>query len=334
MSTGAGGRHQPERNGRPGMPARSATGVERAPNVATRSAIPAGAAVVPAAGAGASAVRARQEMAALGARLRHLREDAQLSGRGLAERAGWSPSKVSRIEHGAQLPSAADIHAWCEAAGRAEVADEVVAAMRVVDSLFTEWNRQEATGLTVLQTAVVPQWDRTRAFRFYALFVIPTPLQTADYAHALLSYVQRRRATVDDIDQAVEARMARQERALANPACRFSIVVEEAALTYAAGTPEVMAAQLGHLLVLAARPRVSVGIIPAGTDRSFARPVEGFCLFDDHTVDLELVAGSVQFTQPHVVAMYGAFHRDLSTLAVRGPDARAIINRAIAAVDQ
>ncbi|MFI7004439.1 helix-turn-helix domain-containing protein [Nocardia sp. NPDC050175] len=50
---------------------------------------------------------------ALGERLRELRRDAGLSGVALASAADWQGSKVSKIEHGRQTPTEADIHKWC-----------------------------------------------------------------------------------------------------------------------------------------------------------------------------------------------------------------------------
>lgn len=54
-----------------------------------------------------------QAREALGKRLRDLRRDAGLTGRGLAVLAGWHSSKVSKIEDGRQGPSEEDIRAWC-----------------------------------------------------------------------------------------------------------------------------------------------------------------------------------------------------------------------------
>ena len=50
--------------------------------------------------------RARE---ALGIKLRELRRDARLTGRQLAERNGWHPSKISKIEGGKQTPVEADL---------------------------------------------------------------------------------------------------------------------------------------------------------------------------------------------------------------------------------
>ncbi len=274
----------------------------------------------------------RRAQLALGTRLRHLRQDAHLSGRALAERAGWSPSKVSRIEHGAQPPSVADIRAWCEYAEVPERADELVATLRVIDSLYTEWHRLDGPGLTALQQTVVPLWERTRTFRFYSPFLIPTPVQTPDYARALLLGIRDRRGTADDFDDAVAARMQRQQ-ALHEPHRRFVILLEEAALTYLTGDAATTIGQLGHLLAVATLPTLSLGIIPSSLDRSSTWPVESFYVYDDHEVHIELVSGSVQFTQPHEVATYTTMFTDLSALAVRGQHARTLINKAIGVLD-
>ncbi len=46
---------------------------------------------------------------ALGARLRELRSEAGLNGKGVAEALGWQRSKVSRLETGKQTPTASDL---------------------------------------------------------------------------------------------------------------------------------------------------------------------------------------------------------------------------------
>ncbi|MGH8965436.1 MAG: helix-turn-helix domain-containing protein, partial [Actinomycetes bacterium] len=54
-----------------------------------------------------------QAREALGQRLRDIRKDARLTGRQLAESAGWHSSKVSKIEYGRQTPAEDDIRVWC-----------------------------------------------------------------------------------------------------------------------------------------------------------------------------------------------------------------------------
>ncbi|RSM48919.1 hypothetical protein DMB66_45475 [Actinoplanes sp. ATCC 53533] len=50
-----------------------------------------------------------QAREALGNRLRDVRRDAGLTGRGLSALAGWHSSKVSKIEYGKQSPSVASL---------------------------------------------------------------------------------------------------------------------------------------------------------------------------------------------------------------------------------
>lgn len=56
-------------------------------------------------------------LAVVGGRLCRMRIDAELTGRQLAERLNWAPSKISRIEHGKQRPTTEDIRAWIDACG-------------------------------------------------------------------------------------------------------------------------------------------------------------------------------------------------------------------------
>jgi len=93
-----------------------------------------------------------------------------------------------------------------------------------------------------------------------------------------------------------------------------------------------MAGQLGHLITVAPLPSVSLGIIPMGLDRDAAWPVEDFWIFDDRQVNVELVSGWLTLTQPRELSMYGKTFSELSEIAVRGAQARAVITAAIDAL--
>ena len=93
-----------------------------------------------------------------------------------------------------------------------------------------------------------------------------------------------------------------------------------------------MAGQLGHLITVASLPSVSLGIIPMGLERDVMWPVEDFWIFDNAQVNVELVSGWLTLTQPREIDMYGKAFNDLSDLAVRGPQARALITKAIDAL--
>lgn len=65
----------------------------------------------------------QQAREALGARLRELRTETGLNGKGFAGRLGWQRSKVSRLENGKQTE--ADAETWAQGAERPDVADEL-----------------------------------------------------------------------------------------------------------------------------------------------------------------------------------------------------------------
>lgn len=279
-----------------------------------------------------SSSSAQQALQALGRRLRDIRQEAGLTGRALAQRAGWHSSKISKIEYGKQTPTADDIRAWCEQCGGGDQVADLVASLRAVEGMFVEWRQMERTGLRRAQKAVLPLWKRTRHFRIYSPRVIPGPLQTRAYITAVLTSIMRRRSIPDDVEEAVRVRVDKQ-RVLHEGDHRFAVLLEENVLRHPIGGPETMAGQLGHLLTVGALPSVSLGIVPLGGDRSTIWPVEGFWMFDDAEVTVELVSGHLTVTQPREITMYGAAFAGLAALAVHGAAARALITKAIAALD-
>jgi transcriptional regulator with XRE-family HTH domain len=272
-----------------------------------------------------SAWQARQ---ALAARLGEIRKDAGLTGRALAELCGWHESKVSRIEHARTAPSAGDIRLWCQRCRAPAETDDLLAFLRSVEDMFVEWRRMERTGLKRAQEAVLPLWERTRIFRAYSGWLIPGVVQTPAYTKAILRAIATRRGLPDDTDEAADVRADRL-RLLREGDHRFFVVMEESLLRTVIGGTDVMAGQLGHLITVASLPSVSLGIIPMGLERDVIWPVEDFWIFDERQVNVELVSGWLTLTQPREIGMYAKVFTDLSDLAVRGAQARALITKAI-----
>lgn len=275
--------------------------------------------------ASSSAQAARKRLAD---RLRELRVGAGLTAIELAAAAGWHRTKVSRLEHGTRPPSATDIRAWCAACGADGEAEDLVAALVASDSMWTEWRRLERAGLRHAQESVLPLWDRTRHFRIYSSWLVPGPLQAEPYIRALLTGVQRRRGTVDDVDAATAVRVAKQQ-VVHRPGRRFAVLLEEAVLRYRIGGPDVLAAQLEHLLAVMDLPSVSLGVVPLDADRVLLRPVEMFFMFDDELVSAELVSGALRVTAPGEIRQYSEVFDVLAGMAVHGGAARTLIRRAL-----
>ena len=78
---------------------------------------------------------------------------AGLTAQSLADGAGWHRTKVSKLEHGATSPTAADIQVWCELCGvpgvstlGAQAAGPARARVRTVGDAV-ELARERLTGL-------------------------------------------------------------------------------------------------------------------------------------------------------------------------------------------
>ncbi|MFI6983966.1 helix-turn-helix domain-containing protein [Embleya sp. NPDC050154] len=274
-----------------------------------------------------SAQAARESVAA---RLRDLRLDADLTMQDLADRCDWSKAKTSRIEAAKTTPSDADLRAWCSACGAEGQAPDIIAASRSADSMYVEWRRMQRTGLRRLQGANALLYERTKVFRMYCSRVVPGPLQTKDYAHALLSLIADFRNLPDDVSAAATARVDRSH-IIRDGHHRVIMLVEEDVLTQHIGDDFVMAGQLGHLLTAMSYPAVSLGIIPRSASRAMWGP-ETFTMFDDRRVHVELLAAKVTVTTPTEVEIYHRAFARLSGMAVYGPRARTLVVRAIDAL--
>jgi transcriptional regulator with XRE-family HTH domain len=90
---------------------------------------------------------ARQARDALGLRLRELRQEAGLTGRALATATRQHFTRVSKIEHGIQVPSEQDIQEWCRACGAEDQIPDLLATARAVDSAYVEFRRQARAGM-------------------------------------------------------------------------------------------------------------------------------------------------------------------------------------------
>jgi transcriptional regulator with XRE-family HTH domain len=266
---------------------------------------------------------AQQAREALGARLKDLRKDAGLTGRALADAAGWHEAKVSKIEHGRQNPTEGDLQAWCLYCNAPGQLPDLIATVRHIEAMYLEWRREMRTGQKRLQESFGPLWERTQLFRIYEPGLIPGIFQTAEYASAVISHNIERFRTPNDLEEAVAARMERQ-RVLYTGDRRFMIVLEEQALRTRAGNAQTMVGQLDRLLAVMSLQRVSLGIIPSmGERRTWIS--EGFWIYDQEKVIVETRSAMLTISPPREIAIYADVFERLQQSAVYGDKARAVI---------
>lgn len=270
---------------------------------------------------------ADQARASLGIRLRDIRRDARLSGTELAQLGGWRSSKVSKIEHGRQTPSEADLAVWCEHCRALDQLPDLIAAVRSVETQYAEWRRIMRGGTRRRQQASAAAYDRARLFRIYEPSVVPGLLQTRGYAVAVLSVFTEFVRVPDDAEEGAAARLDRQ-RVLTHGDRRFHMVLGEQALYTDVGGADVMAGQLEHLLAVEKLPRLRIGIIPAGAP--YRVPLNnGFWILDEALVQFDTYSAEVSLVRPDEIALYGRAFERLAALAVYGAEARALVTRAL-----
>lgn len=274
----------------------------------------------------------KQARQALGARLREIRVEANLTARALASACEWHFTKISKLEHGNQAPSEHDIKTWCRACEADDQVPDLIATVRALESMYVEWQRHMRAGLKRSQTQSVPLYERTKLFRVYENTVMPGLFHTAEYAAAIFQFWNEFLDIPNDVDDAIAARMERQH-VLYTGRRRFSFILEEQTLRTRVGDTDVMTGQLDRVLAVMSLSRVSLGIIPA-SGRRHCLTQGSFWIFDEERVKVESVSAGLDITQPREIAVHAKAFALLQKSAIHGHAARELIQRALTELQQ
>ncbi|MFC8450833.1 Scr1 family TA system antitoxin-like transcriptional regulator [Kitasatospora sp. NPDC057223] len=202
-----------------------------------------------------------------GGEFRDARETAGYSQAELAKLLHCDRTLVTRIENGGRVPQE-DFVASC---------DEVLGTGGVLTRIWrkVDWYAEVEH----------PDWFQrfadmeaeAVAIRAYQVSRIYGLLQTEDYARALFA----RGAAAGNpelIEERVAARMSRQHRFLAVDGPLLVVVLDESAIRWTVGGPEVMRRQLQHLLEVGRRPNTVIQVAPFGLGDLLRRPVTSMSL--------------------------------------------------------
>lgn len=264
---------------------------------------------------------------ALGDQLRELRQTSGLSGKQLAHQAGWPASKVSRIENARQAVSDADIRTWCAITGAAVATGDLLREQ--LRSVRLEEARHRTGARRARRAAAEPTTSQdieqaASVIRIFELALVPTLVQTAEYARHVLAATSVR---ADAAEVGVQAWMERQ-RVLYAPGRRIEITLTESALRYPVCPPEVLCAQIDRLLALQGLPGVWLGVIPLDT-RMPVLATHGFWILDDVVVIRTLTSEVLVRERPELVR-YQRLVDELRSVAVQGDGARSLLGRLVA----
>ena len=200
--------------------------------------------------------RTRTPEGVFGAELRHYRERAGLSQTELAALVNVSHDVISKIETG-ERPPARDFPERLDAVPELDTRDGLArlwgwlqssARHRAYPGWFDRWPDLEAT-------AAILRW--------YEPLVVPGLLQTTEYARAVLR--TRIGDTDEQIEEMVDARIARQAILSKDKPPTVWTVLDEGVLRRPVGGAYVMREQLGKLAEAARLPGVVIQVVPMNT---------------------------------------------------------------------
>jgi transcriptional regulator with XRE-family HTH domain len=185
--------------------------------------------------------------------LRLIRQAAGFTTQGsLATRLGVSSDLISKMETGKHVPTQDIFLALLDVCG---VGEEV----RVL--LIDLWvlARASSGGIREFFEKYALAEEKAAFLRMWGLLLIPGPLQIREYAHAMFL-----KGGLDEEEAAeqTELRVKRHARVDGPDAAHVTVLIYELALHRQVGTPEIMAAQLAHLLDLSGRRNVLIQVVP------------------------------------------------------------------------
>lgn len=194
----------------------------------------------------------------IGRELKAAREVARISQTQAGKQLDCTPTKINYLENGRNSQDPAEVTVLLKYYGADLAHIERIAALANQADQTTWWAPFGGAFPNWFKTFVGLEGIAESQFSYTSMH-LPGQLQTAEYALALLE--GHLRVSPADAPAVVRGRMARQ-RLTGDPPLKLQAVIEEYVLDRIAGGPEIMAAQLRHLLKMMEVPTVELHIMP------------------------------------------------------------------------
>lgn len=257
----------------------------------------------------------------LSATLRQLRSNADLSGVEAARFAGYSQPKISRFETARQVPTTEEVHTLCRVYGAStEVRDRLLELATDLTADTVRARTVLSHGARFMQQRIGRIEQASELIRSFTPTIIDGLLQTPAYVHAIGS----RDMTGADLEAFVTSRTDRQK--ILDTDRQFHKIITEGALRWHVGSPQLMTAQLEHLIDASHRPNLRLGVIP-WTTPVHAPALHCFTVLDDRAVVVGTETATTVITDPADVTDYTHRHGFYARLAVIDDAARAVLGR-------
>jgi transcriptional regulator with XRE-family HTH domain len=270
----------------------------------------------------------------LAAELRRLREAAQLRCDEVAARLDCSASKISRIETGRVSVSPRDVRDLLQIYGvPADQRDSLIQLAR--ESRQKGWWQAYGDSVEPHLATYLGMESAASEIRVYRGNRLPGLLQTEDYARTVVGANSPGIQSPGDA-RSVAYRMERQQQAKTRRP-RLSVVLDEAALRRHVGGPDVMRAQLGHLIRVNADAGMLLQIIPfaVGVQTLVDLPFAILAFPDRSDPDVVCIrypTGTVWIEDTAEVCTYNMLFRHLQAAALSRGDSAELMTSALNAL--
>ncbi|MEU9287113.1 helix-turn-helix transcriptional regulator [Streptomyces sp. NPDC048275] len=270
----------------------------------------------------------------LGDELRRLREEAGLTTVQAADALDCTKGKISRIENGRVAVRLPDLMAMLQAYQvlDAELRERLTVLARKANRRRRQgWWNQYSSVLADTYRDYIALEAMAESIRTFQAQLVPGLLQIPEYIRAV-TVASRQWDSGDEIEKFVQVRLARQQRLTGDSPLRLWAVLSEAVLLQQVGGPQVMKAQLQHLLDASERPNVTVQVLPfsRGAHASMFGPYVVLGFPEEGALDVVLAdnpTGSTWLEREAEVARYRDLFDAARTSALSPVESRALIQR-------
>jgi hypothetical protein len=253
-----------------------------------------------------------------------------MTGEQAAAKMSWEQSKISRMETAKMRITSGEVMELCETYDvDGTKRDQLVLLAR--SARQQDWWREYSDYLKKGFIDFLAFEAEARTSCGYEAQVIPGILQCGEYARAILLGSQPRRS--DEVDRGVEVRLARQQRVTqSDDPMHVWAVIDEAVLHRVVERPEVMVAQLKHLLDLGELGNVSIQVLPyrAGIHAAIDGPFV-LLTFDGYPdlLYIEHLVGCVYLEKPSDTDQGRLIFDHLRSAALNTGDSSALIREQV-----
>lgn len=197
----------------------------------------------------------------LGYRLLVLRETSGWSAERAGELAGVSKATVSRYERGKGNVKWNQVDQLCRAYGASDEERAALADLAKNSKVTDGWWVPYIGKLPDAMRLLLALEDEASRISHHSVGVVPGLLQTMEYARAI-KLTPGNALSPEEIDDYLSMRMRRQQILDRRSPPVYQVVLDEAVIRREAGGPEIMAAQLDHLLERSKAPNISIQVLP------------------------------------------------------------------------